>query len=102
MRKGDLLRRRVEDVELTPSKDLSAMVAAMGRGGGFTAKKIAVGSEILRTMFRRGACTRFLSFPAALIATGARRILRCRVERKLGDAGVTACCHADPHRAALR
>src|SRR5207249_2635961 len=52
MRKGDLLRRRVEDVELTPSKDLSEMVAAMGRGGGFTAKKIAVGAEILRTMLR--------------------------------------------------
>src|SRR5436189_5957584 len=95
MRKGDLLRRRVEDVELTPSKDLSAMVAAMGRGGGFTAKKIAVGSEILRAMFRRAGCTRFLSFPAALMATGARGILRGLVERKLVDAVITTCGTAD-------
>ena len=95
MRKGDLLRRRVEDVELTPSKDLSAMVAAMGRGGGFTAKKIAVGAEILRTMFRRAACRRFLSFPAALMATGARGILRGLVERKLVDAVITTCGTAD-------
>src|SRR5205823_13680064 len=95
VRKGDLLRRRVEDVELTPSKDLSAMVAAMGRGGGFTAKKIAVGAEILRTMFRRPACRRFLSFPAALMATGARGILRGLVERKLVDAVITTCGTAD-------
>src|SRR5947207_6925262 len=95
MRKGDLLRRRVEDVELTPSKDLSAMVAAMGRGGGFTAKKIAVGAEIVRTMFRRAACWRFLSFPAALMATGARGILRGLVERKLLVAVITTCGTAD-------
>ena len=95
MRKADLLRRRVEDVELRPSKDLSAMVAAMGRGGGFTAKKIAMGAEILHTMFRRGGCTTFLSFPAALMATGSRGVLRGLVERKLVDAVVTTCGTAD-------
>src|SRR2546423_13335248 len=91
MRKGDLLRRRVEDVELTPSKDLSAVVAAMGRGGGFTAKKIAVGSENLRTMFRRGAWTRVLSFPAALMATRARGIPPGLVAPEPVGAGVTTC-----------
>ena len=95
MRKRDLLRRKVEDLDLSRSLDLAALVEAMGRGGGFTAKKIAVGVEILRTMFRRRRCTTFLSFPAALMATGVRGVLRGLVERKLVDVVITTCGTAD-------
>src|SRR5437879_5951917 len=86
MRKRDVLRRKVEDIDISRSSDLATLVEAMGRGGGFTAKKIAVGVEILRAMFRNRACTTFLSFPAALMATGVRGVLRSLVERKLVDA----------------
>jgi deoxyhypusine synthase len=95
MRKRDLLRHKVEDIDLTPSRDVAGLVDAMGRGGGFTAKKIAVGVDILWTMFRRAGCTTFLSFPAALMATGVRGILRGLVERKLVDAVITTCGTAD-------
>jgi len=95
MRKRDLLRRKVEDIDLSRSTDLPGLVEAMGRGGGFTAKKIAIGVEILRTMFRRTRCTTFLSFPAALMATGVRGILRGLVERKLVDVVITTCGTAD-------
>ena len=43
MRKGDLLRRKVEDIDLARARDVAALVAEMDRGGGFTAKKIAEG-----------------------------------------------------------
>src|SRR5207247_7438804 len=95
MRKRDLLRRKVEDIDLSRSSDLATLVEAMGHGGGFTAKKIAVGVEILRTMFRNRACMTFLSFPAALMATGVRGILRGLVERRLVDAVITTCGTAD-------
>jgi deoxyhypusine synthase len=95
MQKSDLLRRRVEDIDLSRSTDLPALVEAMGRGGGFTAKKIAIGVEVLRAMFRRAACTTFLSFPAALMATGVRGVLRGLVERKLVDVVITTCGTAD-------
>jgi len=95
MRKRDLLRRKVEDIDLSRSSDLATLVEAMGHGGGFTAKKIAVGVDILRTMFRNRTCTTFLSFPAALMATGVRGILRGLVERKLVDAVITTCGTAD-------
>jgi deoxyhypusine synthase len=95
MRKGDLLRRRVEDIELSRPTDLASLVEAMGRGGGFTAKKVAVGVEILRTMFRSPRCTTFLSFPAALMATGVRGVLRTLVERKLIEAVITTCGTVD-------
>ncbi|HYR81792.1 MAG TPA: deoxyhypusine synthase family protein, partial [Thermoplasmata archaeon] len=95
MAKRDLLRRKVEDIDISPSSEVARLVEAMGRGGGFTAKKIAVGVEILRTMFARPACTTFLSFPAALMATGVRGVLRALVEKKLVDVVVTTCGTAD-------
>src|SRR5881296_3270606 len=95
MAKRDLLRRKVEDIDISPSSEISRLVEAMGRGGGFTAKKIAVGVEILRTMFARPACTTFLSFPAALMATGVRGVLRALVEKRLVDVVVTTCGTAD-------
>jgi len=95
MAKRGLLRRAVEDIDLSPSTDIARLVDAMGRGGGFTAKKIAVGVEILRTMFRQTACTTFLSFPASLMATGVRGILRGLVENNLVDVVLTTCGTVD-------
>ncbi|HEX9341458.1 MAG TPA: deoxyhypusine synthase [Thermoplasmata archaeon] len=95
MRKGDLLRRKVEDIDLARAGDVAALVEEMDRAGGFTAKKIADGVGILRAMFRRAGCTTFLSFPAALMATGIRGILRGLVERRLVDVVVTTCGTAD-------
>src|SRR2546430_15637444 len=95
MAERDVLRRKVEVIGISPSSEVARLVEAMGRGGGFTAKKIAVGVEILRTMFRRPACTTFLSFPAALMATGVRGVLRALVEHKLVDVVVTTCGTAD-------
>src|SRR2546429_7024834 len=95
MAKRDLLRRKVEDIDISPSSEIARLVESMGRGGGFTAKKIAVGVDILRTIFRRRSCTTFLSFPAALMATGVRGVLRTLVERKLVDVVLTTCGTAD-------
>ena len=95
MRRADILRTRVEDIDLDSIGEASDLVAQMGRGGGFTAKKIADAVGILRTMFRRRGCTTFLSFPAALMATGVRGVLRGLVERKLVDAVITTCGTAD-------
>src|SRR3989475_10744704 len=99
MAKRDLLRRKVEDIEVARSAEVASLVESMGRGGGFTAKKIAVGVDILRTVFRRRSCTTFLSFPAALMATGVRGVLRTLVERKLVDVVLTTCGTADHHLA---
>src|SRR5207245_11063195 len=95
MAKRDLLRRKVEDIEVARSAEVASLVESMGRGGGFTAKKIAVGVDILRTIFGRRSCTTFLSFPAALMATGVRGVLRTLVERKLVDVVLTTCGTAD-------
>lgn len=95
MRRADVLRRKVEDIDLDRVDGLEDLVEHMGRGGGFTAKKIADAVDILRTMFRRRGCVTFLSFPAALMATGVRGVLRGLVERRLVDVVITTCGTAD-------
>jgi len=95
VRKADLLRRKVEDIELRPGTSVDALLNAFDRAGGFTAKKVATGARIVRDMVRDRACTVFLSFPAALVATGVRGVLRTMVERKMVDAIVTTCGTVD-------
>ena len=95
MRKSDLVKRPVRDIELRGGRGVADLVAKMEAGGGFTGKKLAVGVDILRTMFRDPKCVTFLSFPAALVATGVRGILRTLVQRKLVDVVITTCGTAD-------
>jgi deoxyhypusine synthase len=95
MPRTNVLRRKVEDIDLDRATTLDALVRAMEAGGGFTAKKLAVGVDILRTMFARPACLTFLSFPAALMATGVRGVLRYVVEKRLADVVITTCGTAD-------
>src|SRR3989304_5016052 len=52
MRRADLLRRRVEDIELRPHVSVDSLLAAFDRAGGFTAKKVAMGAQIVRDMVR--------------------------------------------------
>lgn len=95
MRKADLLKRPVQDIEMPRARGVAGLVAQMDVAGGFTAKKVAVGVDILRAMFRDPGCTTFLSFPAALVATGVRGVLRALVQRKLVDVVITTCGTAD-------
>ncbi|HLE54941.1 MAG TPA: deoxyhypusine synthase [Thermoplasmata archaeon] len=95
MPRPDVLRRKVEDIDLNRATTLDGLVREMEAGGGFTAKKLAVGVDILREMFRHPGCVTFLSFPAALMATGVRGVLRHLVEKRLVDVVVTTCGTAD-------
>jgi deoxyhypusine synthase len=95
MARSKVLRRKVEDIDLSRATSLDGLVAEMEAAGGFTAKKIADGVDILRTMFRRPGCRTFLSFPAALMATGVRGVLRTLVEKRLVDVVITTCGTAD-------
>jgi len=95
MRKADVLRRKVEDVELRRGMSVDELLAAFDGAGGFTAKKVAEGARIVREMVRDRQCTVFFSFPAALVATGIRGVIRTLVERKLVDVVVTTCGTVD-------
>jgi deoxyhypusine synthase len=58
--------------------------------GGFTAKKVAIGVNILEETIAGGSTLCF-SFPAAICATGTRGIIREMVKQKMVDIVITTC-----------
>ena len=80
----------VQDIRIEGGMRVADLVRAMGEGSAFTAKKLALGAEILARMQRPGV-TRVLSFPAALMATGVRGVLTGMVRDGMVDAIVTTC-----------
>jgi deoxyhypusine synthase len=69
----------------------SSIFQAMSRAGGFEARNFADGVDILREMARNKDCTKFLSFVAAPISTGARGIIRDILKNKMFDVVITTC-----------
>ncbi|MEM4700174.1 MAG: deoxyhypusine synthase [Candidatus Nezhaarchaeales archaeon] len=82
--------RAVADYDVEGCMTVAKLVERMRRAGGFTARHLAEGVEVLRSMFTDDACTTFLSFPACLVATGLRGVLAGMIRRGLVDVVVTA------------
>jgi deoxyhypusine synthase len=81
---------KVRDIHAHPSDDVVSIIDSMGRGGGFMAKNLADTATILDSMIAHEKCTKFLSFPAALVATGTRGLFIDLVKEGMVDVIVTA------------
>jgi deoxyhypusine synthase len=80
----------VKDIHLTSdsSKDL---LRQMKESGGFTARKLGQSVDILKEMLEDKNSLNFMSFPADIIATGTRGVVRDMVREKLFDVIITTC-----------
>lgn len=83
--------KAIKDIELSQDMSVRELTSQMLSSGGFTAKKLGVACDILRSMYRDGKCTVFLSFPACIISTGTRGVIRKLVEDGLVDVIITTC-----------
>ncbi|RLF67794.1 MAG: deoxyhypusine synthase [Thermoplasmata archaeon] len=81
----------VEDLDLDSIQSVSDLVFQMGKGGGFTAKKVQEAAVIMREMIENDSCYTFLSFPACIISTGCRGVIKEMVKRKWVDGIITTC-----------
>ena len=81
----------ITDIEIDADMNVKDLTAQMLASGGFTAKKLGVACDIVRKMFQEKECTIFLSFPACIISTGTRGVIRKLVEDKLVDVIITTC-----------
>jgi deoxyhypusine synthase len=81
-------------------KSVNELVSGMFDAGGFSAKNLAIGVDILESM-EKDKCTKFLSFPACIIATGTRGVIKDLVKDKLFDVVVTTCGTLDHDLARL-
>ena len=83
--------RKVEDIRIDDRPSLDTLVRRLEAGGGFSAKEVAVGVDLLARILGDRDMTTFLSFPADLVATGTRGVLATLVREGYIDAIVTTC-----------
>lgn len=89
----------VKDLDVK-GKSVNEIVEGMFDAGGFSAKNLSVGVDILERM-EGEECTKYLSFPACIVATGVRGVLRDLLKDKLFDVVVTTCGTLDHDLARL-
>ncbi len=76
---------------LSEDSSVNDILVQMRSSGGFQARYVAESVDILEEMCRDEKCVKFLSFPAAIISTGNRGVIKELVKRKLCDAVITTC-----------
>jgi len=81
----------VKDMKIDRNNSINDLTKKMFDSGGFTAKKLALGINILEKMLKDKECLKFLSFPACIIATGTRGIIKEMVRKKMFDVLITTC-----------
>ena len=82
---------KIKDIDVNKIESFPDMLDAMGEMGGFNASLTNDGYKIIKNMVNDSQCLRFLSFPAALVATGTRGILKELIKRKYFDIVITTC-----------
>jgi deoxyhypusine synthase len=83
--------RKVEDVRIDDAPSLDTLIRRLEAGGGFSAKEVATGVDILARILSDRDMTVFLSFPADIVSTGTRGVLATLVREGYVDAIITTC-----------
>jgi deoxyhypusine synthase len=81
----------VKDFKIDKKTSVGELVRQMSESGGFTSKKLATGIEIVEKMLKDKESLNFLSFPADIIATGTRGVIKSFVEKKTFHILITTC-----------
>ena len=84
-----MIMEPIKDIDL--NKEWNELAKEMKESGGFVAKKFGIGAGILERMLKEKECVKFLSFPACLVSTGCRGILRDLIKNKMFDVVITTC-----------
>lgn len=81
----------VQDINITAQTSIEEIFSLMSKSGGFEARNLADGLEILRSMISDKECLKFLSFVGAIVSTGVRGIIKDMIQKKWFDVVVTTC-----------
>jgi deoxyhypusine synthase len=83
--------RPVKDVNISRNTDANHIFKELEQAGGFEARNVAEGVDILYNMISDEKCTKFLSFIGAIVSTGFRGIIRDMVKKKWCNVVITTC-----------
>ncbi|MDA4135021.1 MAG: deoxyhypusine synthase [Thaumarchaeota archaeon] len=81
---------KVVDIRLKRSQEVVELVDQMYGAGGFMGRHLAEAARIYSDMLSDKACTKFLSFPAAPVATGLRGLIVDMIKENMVDVIITA------------
>ncbi|MFW6176468.1 MAG: deoxyhypusine synthase family protein, partial [Thermoplasmatota archaeon] len=85
-----MAKRKVNDFDIDGKTTINDLVEQYEDSGGFVAKKVGIAKNVLENMFKPD-CTNFLSFPACIISTGTRGVIKEAVKNELFDVIITTC-----------
>ncbi len=91
----------VKDIKISEKMTAHDLVRQLHEGGGFTAKDICTASCIMSEMLKDKDCLKFLSFPACIISTGTRGVIKDMVKNRQCDVIITTCGTLDHDLARL-
>ena len=80
----------VKDIHINSKTSIEDLISQFGEAGGFVASKVSTATSIMKNM-QQESCTKFISFPADIMATGTRGLLHQLVENDMVDVIVTTC-----------
>jgi deoxyhypusine synthase len=81
----------VKDISLDKNTTLKELAEVFNQTGGFVARKLGTAVNIMNSMLEDKDCLRILSFPACIVSTGTRGIIKELVKRKMFDLIITTC-----------
>ncbi len=81
--------RKVKDLEIRKNMKVRDLLEQFKTMGGFTAQKLGDAVDILERMYKEKDIKIFMSFPACVISTGLRGIIKEFLKRKLVDVVIT-------------
>jgi deoxyhypusine synthase len=84
------LERKVDDLDITGRSTVDEITRQMFAAGGFTGQKFSLAVDILERMVKED-CVNFLSFPACIISTGTRGIIKDMIKKELFSVVLTTC-----------
>lgn len=91
----NLKAKPVEDIRLRKGMTIRELSENYLRSGGFTAKKLGVAVKIMQEMLADKEASIFLSFPACIVATGTRGVIRDMIKNGMVDVIITTCGTVD-------
>jgi len=81
----------IKNISIKENQSVKDLVDQFEESGGFSAKMFADGAKIFKQMVNDNECTKFFSFPACIVATGTRGVIKDMVKNKMVDVIITTC-----------
>ena len=83
--------KAVKDFRIEKDQSVKDLIEQMSESGGFMAKNLSSAVGIIKDFQEDKDCLKLLSFPADIISTGTRGIIKEMVKNKMFDVLITTC-----------